>query len=90
VYTQHKNLGFYSDMLVRERESLINQLEIYNNINKECFNRIKNLHKCCESYKNVLHKLDFNNLPESIKGKENEKLDSLRCILKSSNEMYEL
>ena len=28
VFTQHKNLGFFSEMLVRERESLLNQLEM--------------------------------------------------------------
>lgn len=89
ILTQHKNLGFYSQMLMRERESLLNQLEMYNNINKECFKKIKDLTKCCDSYKLVLHRIDFELLPQEVIGKDCSKLESLRSLLRTSNEMYE-
>jgi len=77
LYNQNKNLEFYSEMLIKEKDSLLEQINMYNDINLECFDRIKELKTTVDKQYVIIQKLQVEKLD----------LEHIRSILGTSDDM---
>jgi hypothetical protein len=77
LYNQNKNLEFYSEMLIKEKDSLLEQINMYNDINLECFERIKELKTTVDKQYVIIQKLQVEKLD----------LEHIRSILGTSDDM---
>ena len=77
LYNQNKNLEFYSEMLIKEKDSLLEQIIMYNDINLECFERIKELKTTVDKQYVIIQKLQVEKLD----------LEHIRSILGTSDDM---
>lgn len=77
LYNQNKNLKFYSKMLIKEKDSLLEQINMYNDINLECFERIKELKTTVDKQYVIIQKLQVEKLD----------LEHIRSILGTSDDM---
>ena len=66
-------------MLIQEKESLLEQIRMYNDINLECFERIKELKSLADNQYNTIQKLQV----------DPKDLDYVRSILETSDQLYE-
>ena len=77
LYNQNKNLEFYSEMLIKEKDSLLEQINMYNDINLECFERIKELKTTVDKQYVIIQKLQVEKLD----------LEHIRSIIGTSDDM---
>lgn len=79
LYNQNKNLEFYSEMLIKEKDSLLEQIKMYNDINLECFERIKELKSTVDQQFIIIQKMQV----------DKHDLEHIRSILGTSDELYD-
>jgi len=66
-------------MLIKEKDSLLEQINMYNDINLECFERIKELKTTVDKQYVILQKIQV----------EETDLNHIRSILGTSDDMYD-